>query len=75
MNKGNKMNMPEFIMHVSVELPDSMVEEKLRYTTNEGKQTYTINEAETLSKNGYAILALALARLAEFCANRAGEEC
>ena len=25
--------MPEFIVHVSVELADSMVEEKLRYTT------------------------------------------
>lgn len=29
--------MPEFIMHVSVELADSMVEEKLRYTTNKEK--------------------------------------
>ena len=27
-------NMPEVIVHVSVELADSMVEEKLRYTTN-----------------------------------------
>lgn len=38
-------NMPEFICHVSVELADSMVEEKLRYTTNKEKQTYTIGEA------------------------------
>jgi hypothetical protein len=60
-------NIPEFIMHVSVELPDSMVEEKLRYTTNKEKQTYTIGEAETLSKNSYAMLAVALAQLAEFC--------
>ena len=60
-------NMPEFIMHVSVELADSMVEEKLRYTTNKGKQTYTIGEAATLSKNSYAILGVALAQLAEFC--------
>lgn len=60
-------NMPEFIVHVSVELADSMVEEKLRYTTNKEKQTYTIGEAETLSKNGYAMLAVALTQLAEFC--------
>ena len=59
--------MPEFIMHVSVELADSMVEEKLRYTTNKENQTYTIGEAETLSKNGYAILAVVLTQLAEFC--------
>lgn len=60
-------NIPEFIMHVSVELPDSMVEEKLRYTTNKEKQAYTIGEAENLSKNSYAMLAVALAQLAEFC--------
>lgn len=30
-------NMPELIVHVSVELADSMVEEKLRYTTNKEK--------------------------------------
>ena len=66
-------NMPEFIVHVSVELADSMVEEKLRYTTNKEKQTYTIGEAETLSKNSYAMLAVVLAQLAEFCANQAEE--
>lgn len=66
-------NMPEFIVHVSVELADSMVEEKLRYTTNKEKQTYTIGEAETLSKNSYAMLGVALAQLAEFCANQAEE--
>lgn len=60
-------NMPEFIMHVSVELDDSMVEEKLRYTTNKEKQTYTIGEAENLSKQTYAMLGVALAQLAEFC--------
>ena len=60
-------NIPEFIMHVSVELPDSMVEEKLRYTTNKEKQTYTIGEAENLSKQSYAMLGVALAQLAEFC--------
>lgn len=60
-------NIPEFIMHVSVELPDSMVEEKLRYTTNKEKQTYTIGEAENLSKSSYAMLAVALTQLAEFC--------
>lgn len=60
-------NMPEFIMHVSVELADSMVEEKLRYTTNKEKQTYTIGEAATLSKESYAMLGVALAQLAEFC--------
>lgn len=60
-------NIPEFIMHVSVELPDSMVEEKLRYTTNKEKQTYTIGEAENLSKGSYAMLGVALAQLAEFC--------
>ena len=59
--------MPEFIMHVSVELADSMVEEKLRYTTNKENQTYTIGEAATLSKEGYAMLGVALAQLAEFC--------
>lgn len=66
-------NMPEFIMHVSVELADSMIEEKLRYTTNKENQTYTIGEAATLSKNSYAMLGLALAQLAEFCANQAEE--
>lgn len=60
-------NMPEFIMHVSVERPDSMVEEKLRYTTNKENQTYTIGEAENLSKKSYAMLGVALAQLAEFC--------
>ena len=69
------MNMPEFIVHVSVELADSMVEEKLRYTTNKGKQTSTIGEAENLSKNSYAMLALVLAELAEFCASQVEEEC
>lgn len=59
--------MPEFIMHVSVELADSMVEEKLSYTTNNEKQTYTIGEAATLSKESYAMLGVALAQLAEFC--------
>lgn len=62
-------NMPELTVHVSVELADSMVEEKLRYTTNKG----TIGEAETISKNGYAILGLALAQLAEFCVERSEE--
>lgn len=66
-------NMPEFIMHVSVELADSMVEEKLRYTTNKEKQTYTICEAENLSKNSYAMLALVLAQLAEFCVEQSEE--
>lgn len=66
-------NMPEFIVHVSVELADSMVEEKLRYTTNNEKQTYTIGEAENNSKNSYAMLAVVLAQLAEFCANEAEE--
>lgn len=60
-------NMPEFIMHVSVELAGSMIEEKLRYTTNKEKQTYTIGEAATLSKESYAMLGVALAQLAEFC--------
>lgn len=60
-------NMPEFIMHVSVELADSMAEEKLRYTTNKEKQTYTIGTAETLSKKSYDMLAVALTQLAEFC--------
>lgn len=66
-------NMPEFIVHVSVELADSMIEEKLRYTNNKEKQTYTIGEAETLSKNSYAMLGIALAQLAEFCANQTEE--
>lgn len=66
-------NMPEFIVHVSVELDDSMIEEKLRYTTNKEKQTYKIGEAETLSKNSHAMLAVALAQLAEFCAEQAEE--
>lgn len=66
-------NMPEFIMHVSVELADSMVEEKLRYTTNKEKQTYTIGEVENLSKNSYAMLALVLAQLAEFCVEQSEE--
>jgi hypothetical protein len=66
-------NMSEFIVHVSVEQADSMVEEKLRYTANKEKQTYTIDIAETFSKNGYAILEGPLAQLAEFCANQAEE--
>lgn len=66
-------NMPEFIMHVSVELAGSMIEEKLRYSTNKGKQTYTIGTAETLSKESYAMLGVVLAQLAEFCANQAEE--
>ena len=66
-------NMPEFIMHVSVELADSMVEEKLRYTTNKEKQTYTIGTAATLSKESYAMLGVVLAQLSEFCANQAEE--
>lgn len=66
-------NMPELIVHVSVELADSMIEEKLRYTTNKEKQTYTIGTAETPSNNGYAMLAVALTQLAEFCANQAEE--
>lgn len=66
-------NMPEFIVHVSVEQADSMVEEKLRYTTNNEKQTYTIGKAETNSKNIYDILAVVLAQLAEFCANQVEE--
>ena len=66
-------NMPEFIMHVSVELADSMVEEKLRYTTNKEKQTYTIGEAATLSKESYAMLGVVLAQLAEFCREQSEE--
>lgn len=66
-------NMPEFIVHVSIELADSMIEEKLRYTTNKEKQTYTIGTAETLSKNSYAMLEGPLAQLAEFCANQVEE--
>ena len=61
------MSEPRFTVHVSVELDDSMIEEKLRYTTNKEKQTYTIGTAETLSKNSYATLAVVLAQLAEFC--------
>lgn len=60
-------NMPEFICHVSVELADSMVEEKLRYTTNKEKQTYTIGGAATLSKESYTMFGTVLAQLAEFC--------
>lgn len=59
--------MPEFIVHVSVELADSMVEEKLRYTTNKENQTYTIGEAATLSKDSYVMFGTVLAQLAEFC--------
>lgn len=66
-------NMPELIVHVSVELADSMVEEKLRYTTNKEKQTYTIGEAATLSKEGYAMFGTVLAQLAEFCVERSEE--
>lgn len=66
-------NMPEFIVHVSVELADSMGEEKLRYTTNKEKQTYTIGTAETLSKKSYDMLAVALTQLAEFCREQSEE--
>lgn len=66
-------NMPELIVHVSVELADSMAEEKLRYTTNKEKQTYTIGTAETLSKKSYDMLAVALTQLAEFCREQSEE--
>ena len=69
------MNTPEFIVHVSVEFADSMVEEKLRYTTDTVRQTFTIGEAETLNKEGYAMLSVALASLSAFCKKQAGEEC
>ena len=69
------MNMPEFTMHISVETADSMVEEKLRYTTNNRKQTYTIGEAENLSKDTYAILGVGLAQLAEFCTKQSEKQC
>ena len=42
-------NMPEFIVHVSVELTDSMVEEKLRYTIKQHKQT--IEDIESVGNN------------------------
>lgn len=54
------------IVHVSVELADSMVEEKLHYTNKEN-QTYTIGEAATLSKDSYVMFGTVLAQLAEFC--------
>lgn len=66
-------NMPEFIVHVSVELADSMGKEKLRYTTNKEKQTYTIGTNETLSKKSYDMLAVALTQLAEFCREQSEE--
>lgn len=66
-------NMPEVIVHVSVELADSMVEEKLRYTTNKEKQTYTIGEAATLSKESYVMLGRVLTQLAEFCVEQSEE--
>lgn len=43
-------NMPEFIMHVSVELADSMVEEKLRYTTNKEKPTRLVKPQPSARK-------------------------
>ena len=65
------MSKPKFIVHVSVELDDSMIEEKLRYSINEGEHTYSIGEAETMYKDSYDMLGVALAQLAEFCANQA----
>lgn len=65
--------MPELIVHVSVEIADSMVEEKLRYTTNKEKQTYTIGEAAALSKESHAMLGLILTQLAEFCVAQSEE--
>lgn len=65
--------MPEFIVHVSVELADSMVEEKLRYTTNKETQTYTIGKAATLSKDSYAMFGTVLAQLAAYCVEQAEE--
>lgn len=50
--------MPEFIVHVSVELADSMVEEKLRYTTNKENQTYTIGEAAPSARTATSCLEL-----------------
>lgn len=67
------MSKPKFIVHVSVELDDSMIEEKLRYSINEGGHTYSIGEAETMYKDSYDMLGVALAQLAEFCANQAEE--
>lgn len=67
------MSKPRFTVHVSVELDDSMIEEKLRYTTNDRHHTYSIGEAETLSKDGYENIGMALVQLAEFCANQVEE--
>lgn len=70
------MNKPRFTVHVSVEPDDSMIEEKLRYTTTDlNCQEYAIGEADNLNRDAYIILGRALARLAEFCVDQAGEEC
>jgi hypothetical protein len=45
---------------------------------NQGRkqnEKHTIGTAETLSKNGYAMLEGPLVQLAEFCANQVEEEC
>lgn len=67
------MSEPRFTVHVSVELDDSVIEEKLRYTTNDRHHTYSIGEAETLSKDGYGTIGMALARLTEFCSKQLEE--
>lgn len=50
--------MPEFIVHVSVELADSMVEEKLRYTTNKENKPTRLGKPQPSARTATSCLEL-----------------
>lgn len=68
------MSEPIYTIHVSVEMPDSMIEEKLRLTVTDGKE-YIVGKAEKLSDRAYASLALCLTKLANHCVSEIEESC
>ena len=67
------MRKTKFIVHVSIELEDSMIEEALRYTVDKENKIYEIGESENLRKDSYPMLSAILARLAEYCAIQSEE--
>ena len=67
------MRKTKFIVHVSIELEDSMIEEALRYTVDKENKTYEIGEAENLREDSYSMLSVILAQLAEHCAIQSEE--
>ena len=67
------MRKPKFIVHVSIEVEDSMIEETLRYTVDKENKTYEIGESENLREDSYSMLSVILAQLAEYCAIQSEE--